>query len=174
MPNYFFHNVFYSLLKTLLDHNFHFFESRIQANYLSLNRFSFRNFFIAKICNFITMRFYFSFQKTLIIERLAIKFFFDINTDFISNSIIFFLIRHHLHSKYTSVQFLHHNFLHKRLFQEALYVMVVIKATNQVFIVLYHKKSCQILMLSQYLNLLKNGTFMAVKLIFFNFNIPKR
>ena len=34
------------------------------------------DFFVVKIYNFITMRFYFSFQNKIIIDRLAIKFFF--------------------------------------------------------------------------------------------------
>ena len=72
-----------------------FFESRIQANncQASLTRLYFRNFLIVKIRNFITMRFHFGFQK-------------------ISNC---FLISARTLSQMT--------FLHKRLFQEALYVM---------------------------------------------------
>ena len=45
-----------------------------------------RDFFIIKICNFITKRFYFGFQIIFIIEKLAIKFFFDISLDFITKS----------------------------------------------------------------------------------------
>ena len=50
---------------------------------------AFRNFFILKICSFMTLRFYFSFQIFFIIDRFAIKFFSNISNDFISNSIIF-------------------------------------------------------------------------------------
>ena len=48
------------------------------------------NFVIAKIGNFIAKRFYFGFQKGFIIDRLPIKFFFDISTDFIPNSVRYF------------------------------------------------------------------------------------
>ena len=44
-----------------------------------------RNFFIVEICTFITMRFYFGFQNTFVIDRLAIKLFFYTGTDFIFN-----------------------------------------------------------------------------------------
>ena len=49
-----------------------------------------RHLFIMKICNFITVRFYVDFQKIYILERFAVKFFFNIRTDFIVNSVLFF------------------------------------------------------------------------------------
>ena len=49
-----------------------------------------RNFFILKICNFITIRFYFSFEKILVVAKFAIKIFFNISAKFIANGIIFF------------------------------------------------------------------------------------
>ena len=58
-------------------------------------------FFIVKICNFINMRFYFGFPLIFIIDRLAVKVFFDISIDFIPNIMNIFLISHHLPSKNT-------------------------------------------------------------------------
>ena len=49
-----------------------------------------RNFIIIKICNFNTTRFYFGFQNDFVIDRLAIKLFFNISADFIPISFIFF------------------------------------------------------------------------------------
>ena len=49
-----------------------------------------RNFFIVKVCNFVAMRFYFGFQKIVIIDTLAIKLFFDISTDRIPNNVTLF------------------------------------------------------------------------------------
>ena len=46
------------------------------------------NTFIAKICNFIAMRFCYGFQNVFVIDMLIIKLFFDIRTEFITNSII--------------------------------------------------------------------------------------
>ena len=45
------------------------------------------NFLTLKICNFIAMRFYFGSQNIFAIDRLTIKFFFDMSTDVIPNSI---------------------------------------------------------------------------------------
>ena len=47
-------------------------------------------------------------------DRLAIKFFFYIRTDFIPNSIIFFSLVIIFNQK----KFVHHNFLHERLFKK--------------------------------------------------------
>ena len=64
-------------------------ESRIYTNYCYTN--IIRDYFVVKVGNFIAMRFYFGFQKKKnIIDRLVIKFLFDVTTDFILNSIIFF------------------------------------------------------------------------------------
>ena len=67
-----------------------FFKRRMHANYCltSMIRVHLRNLFIIKICNFITMEFYFGLQKFVIIDRLVINLFFCISADFIPNSIL--------------------------------------------------------------------------------------
>ena len=67
-----------------------FFKRRMHANYCltSMIRVHLRNLFIIKICNFITMKFYFGLQKFVIIDRLVINLFFCISADFIPNSIL--------------------------------------------------------------------------------------
>ena len=67
-----------------------------------------RNFFIVKICNFITMRFYFGFLKFFIVDRFIMKFFFDMSVDYYIYIIVnvlyyIFLMSHHLQSKNTSM-----------------------------------------------------------------------
>ena len=91
MYNYFFLSIFTLFLKKLWIIVFIFFESRSQANCeTGMTRVHLWNFVIVKILNFVAMRFYFGFQKIFIIDRLAIKHFFDISTDFIQNSVTFF------------------------------------------------------------------------------------
>ena len=50
----------------------------------------FRNLFIMNICSLITVKFSFGFQKFLIVDGCAIKFFFNTIAGFIPNIIIFF------------------------------------------------------------------------------------
>ena len=73
-----------------------------------------RTFFIVKISNFITMRFYFGFLKLFIAGRLGMKFFFYISADFIPNIIVLIiLISHHFQSRNTSIWFVCHKLLYK-------------------------------------------------------------
>ena len=87
---FFFFNLFALFQKHLQIIILIFFKRRMHANYCltSMIRVHLRNLFIIKICNFITMKFYFGLQKFVIIDRLVINLFFCISANFIPNSIL--------------------------------------------------------------------------------------
>ena len=91
-----------TLLKNLWIMAFTFFESKIHlvtAKQVSLE--PTLGFFSIKICNFITVRFYFGFQKFFIVDGPAINFFIYQHQLYPEQYYVFLIIHHH-QSKNTS------------------------------------------------------------------------
>ena len=88
----FFFQCIYIILKTLADNTYHLYWEE-NPSWLLLNKYDqsrHRNFFIVKIFSFIAITFYFRFQRFFIVDSFDMKFFLNIRTDFILNSIVFF------------------------------------------------------------------------------------
>ena len=105
-----FFQCFSILLKTLVNNSFHL---SWEPNWLLLKKYAIvhpRNFFIVRICIFITIRFFYGFQKFFIVAGLLSNSLYNICTYFILNSIYFFPIIHCLQVANTSIKFDNYNF----------------------------------------------------------------
>ena len=105
----------------------------------------FRNFFIVKICCLITVRFYFAFQKTFILDRFVIKFFFDNRTVLIWNSIVFFqsviIYNQKIHPFSLTIITFYIRTRFWKHYMQWLNFIIVIQVTNKVFIVFFIRRN---------------------------------
>ena len=122
-----------------------------------MNRIYLGNFFTIKICKFITMRFYFSFQKIFMKNRVAIKFFFFLSALTLSQIVLYFFnkssssIKKYIHLVCPPYLFAICTRFWKH-YMSWFNFIIIIQITNIFF---YQKKSCKVLTLSQYLHLQK-------------------
>ena len=90
MPNIFL-NVFKFVLETLADNSFHFYWEQ-NSSWFLLNKYDKCSPYEFPYCPSLSLHHHetsFLFSKIFTIDRFAIKFFLNVNTGFISNSIIF-------------------------------------------------------------------------------------
>ena len=101
-----------------------------------------RNFIFMKICSFITIRFYFDFEKFFTVGRFAIKLFLNISADFIQNSIIFSNMSYKIIHPFTLTIITFYILAHlwKHYMQRPNF-FIIIQVTNKVFIAFFTSRN---------------------------------